>query len=291
MISIVTPTFNRAHLLPRMIESILHQTFKDWELIIMDDGSTDTTQEVIAGYKDNRIKFFENENSGAADKRNRGVEKSKGEYVVFLDSDDEVKENWLKEFNRCLEDERAEIACCGMEKYNSKGELILTKLPFKYSALYGGVEGYFLAGTFIIKKTIFQAIGGYDVKLRSGHHTDFLLRLTKFFKGRRISIVNIMKPLVKIHVHEGMKIRSDHKAVLFGTLDLIEKHEEIFAKNRNDYQDYLSVAAVNAFRAGENTLGKKLIFKAYKLNPLQIKNLLRLVAANFSLLRRRVWEI
>ncbi len=291
MISIITPSFNRAHLLPRMIESVLNQTFNDWELIIMDDGSTDNTREIIATYEDERIRFFDNENSGAADKRNKGVEKANGEFIIFLDSDDEVKENWLKEFSWCLKKENTKIVCCGIEKFNSKGELIQTKLPFKYSALYDEVEGFFLAGTFIIKKNIFQSIGGYDTRLKSGHHTDLLLRLVQFLNGTSVRIVNIMKPLVKIHVHEGMKIRFDHKAVLSGTLVLINKHEKIFAKNRGDYQDFLNVAAVNAFRAGENTLGKKLIFKAYKLNPLQIKNLLRLVAANFSFLRRKVWKV
>ena len=73
MISIITPTYNRAHLLPRMVDSVLNQTYKQWELIIMDDGSTDNTREVIEGYGDLRIKYFRGINTGASTKRNEGV--------------------------------------------------------------------------------------------------------------------------------------------------------------------------------------------------------------------------
>jgi glycosyltransferase involved in cell wall biosynthesis len=86
--SIILPTYNRAHFLPKAIESILAQTFKDWELIIVDDGSTDNTKEVVTGYTDPRIKYIYQENQERSAARNNGIAQAHGEYICFLDSDD-----------------------------------------------------------------------------------------------------------------------------------------------------------------------------------------------------------
>ena len=94
--SIIIPTYNRANLISISIESVLKQTFTDFELIIVDDGSTDNTSEVVGNYTDNRIFYYKkvNEERGAA--RNYGIKKSCGEYVNFLDSDDFFDANHLE---------------------------------------------------------------------------------------------------------------------------------------------------------------------------------------------------
>lgn len=91
LISCIMPTFNRAHLLPRAIESMIIQTYPHWELVIVDDGSQDNTNYIVRKYiqKDNRIKFFKNPGKGASAARNYGIIKSKGEWIAFLDDDDE----------------------------------------------------------------------------------------------------------------------------------------------------------------------------------------------------------
>jgi len=90
-ISVITPTYNRSHLLPRVWESLQKQTFKDFEWIVIDDGSTDNTQEVIRSFKDPRIVYVRlPENRGVNAARNRGIAESKSPYLVFLDSDDEL---------------------------------------------------------------------------------------------------------------------------------------------------------------------------------------------------------
>lgn len=93
VISVVLPTYNRAALLPRAIESILNQTFKDFELIIIDDGSTDETPAVLKKYaaQDKRIRLLRNEqNCGISCSRNRGIEAARGQYIAPMDSDDEA---------------------------------------------------------------------------------------------------------------------------------------------------------------------------------------------------------
>jgi glycosyltransferase involved in cell wall biosynthesis len=95
LVSIILPTFNRADLLPRAINSVLAQTYPHWELIIWDDGSMDKTEEIVRSYKDGRLKYFYDDNHGVAYACNRAIEASHGKYLAFLDSDDEWSEDIL----------------------------------------------------------------------------------------------------------------------------------------------------------------------------------------------------
>lgn len=86
--SVILPTYNRAHFLPKAIESVLGQTFADWELIIVDDGSTDNTKEVVAAYADSRVVYHYQQNQERSAARNNGIKQARGVYICFLDSDD-----------------------------------------------------------------------------------------------------------------------------------------------------------------------------------------------------------
>ncbi len=101
--SIVIPTYNRAHLIGKSIESVLNQTFSDFELIIVDDGSTDNTCEVVAGYNDSRIKYIYQKNTERSAARNNGIRNSLGLYVCFLDSDDYFLAERLKSLRGYIE--------------------------------------------------------------------------------------------------------------------------------------------------------------------------------------------
>ncbi len=89
-VSVIIPTYNRAEYVTKAIDSVLAQTYTDYEIIVIDDGSTDNTKEVLLPYMD-RIRYIYQENAGASAARNRGIKASKGEWIAFLDSDDE----WL----------------------------------------------------------------------------------------------------------------------------------------------------------------------------------------------------
>lgn len=95
--SIIIPTYNRANMLSGAIESVLNQTFDDWELIVVDDGSTDATKQLVASYigKDKRIKYIHQENAERSAARNNGITNALGNFICFLDSDDEFAEDHL----------------------------------------------------------------------------------------------------------------------------------------------------------------------------------------------------
>lgn len=87
-VSVIVPTFNRRNFLQKAVESVLAQTFPDFELLIVDDGSTDSTERYCAGLRDARIRYFRQENRGVSAARNHGIRKARAEWIAFLDSDD-----------------------------------------------------------------------------------------------------------------------------------------------------------------------------------------------------------
>jgi glycosyltransferase involved in cell wall biosynthesis len=90
-VSVIIPTYNRAWCIERAIKSVIVQSFKDWEMIVIDDGSSDNTSDIVSGYlSDSRIHYFHKENGGVGTARNVGIRKAAAEFIVFLDSDDEL---------------------------------------------------------------------------------------------------------------------------------------------------------------------------------------------------------
>ena len=97
LFSIVIPTYNREKIIVKTIQSVLSQTYTNFELIIVDDGSTDNTEKFVRNVKDKRIKFFKKENEERGAARNYGTNKAKGDYITFLDSDDLLYSKYLEE--------------------------------------------------------------------------------------------------------------------------------------------------------------------------------------------------
>lgn len=100
--SIIIPTYNRAEFLSGAVMSILDQGFTDWELLIVDDGSTDNTKAIVNGFKDDRIKYIFQENAERSAARNNGIDNAEGKYICFLDSDDLFERNHLSELHKFI---------------------------------------------------------------------------------------------------------------------------------------------------------------------------------------------
>lgn len=123
--SVIIPTYNRAYSVTDAIDSVLKQTFSDFELIVVDDGSTDNTAEVVKAIaeKDQRVRYIYQQNAERSAARNKGIELAKGKYLCFLDSDDLFLKNHLYEFHRILVEQGVPIAMlvCGVVYPNSNG--------------------------------------------------------------------------------------------------------------------------------------------------------------------------
>lgn len=116
MISIVVPAYNAANTIDRAIKSVLQQTYSDWELIIVDDGSIDNTISILKRYKDKRIHLIEQNHLGPGAARNRGIDEARGEYVAFFDSDDVIRSDYLQILYDLSESNNADISMCSYRK-------------------------------------------------------------------------------------------------------------------------------------------------------------------------------
>lgn len=144
LFTIVIPTFNRAKLLKKAIQSVIDQTISDWELIVVDDGSTDATKEIVTKFEEENILYIFQEKKERSVARNKGIEKASGRYVCFLDDDDYFLENHLEKFNQFLikRDFPEIILRSGYSKVFENGRIIQTpnfniqqhKNPVNFSA-------------------------------------------------------------------------------------------------------------------------------------------------------------
>lgn len=183
-ISVIIPTYNRSNYLLEAIGSILNQSSKDFEIIVVDDGSTDNTREVMNKYNRN-IRYFYQENKGVSAARNTGAANSKADYILFLDSDDTLALGALKRFGDIISANSSYKIICGTALKNKSFrvnniDFLKTKQwalnDFFESTLRGKV---LLMGQFVISKTFFNEIGGFKEDLIYGEDWEFLLRLSK----------------------------------------------------------------------------------------------------------------
>lgn len=129
-VSIIIPAYNVEEYIRKCIESIEHQTYQNYELIIIDDGSTDRTSEIIreASNTNHKIKLFHGGHQGVSNARNIGLDHACGDYITFVDSDDFLCDNYLEELVNWIEQEHADIAICGTNDISEDGKIIKQSL-------------------------------------------------------------------------------------------------------------------------------------------------------------------
>ena len=146
-IAVIIPLYNKENFIKKTLESVLNQTFTDFEVLVIDDGSTDQSFEIVSQFSDERIKLFQQENKGAASARNLGIEKATGELIAFLDADDYWFPNHLEELFKLYSD----FPNCGMYgsrylmKISGNKTIKTTYLPSVKQDFRGVLTDYFLA--------------------------------------------------------------------------------------------------------------------------------------------------
>ena len=195
LVSVIIPTYNKSQYLREAIKSVLNQTYKNIEVIVVDDGSTDNTKEIVESFNDSRIIYIFQENKGPAIARNTGIKKAQGEYIAFLDSDD----LWLKEKLEKQVDfmeKNSEIGLLGTGCYEvtDKGKIIGKKIfPIKNKILQKDLIKYnsFIQSSVMIRKEVFDKVGLYDKSFRESEDYELWLRIAENYK-----IANLAEPLV-----------------------------------------------------------------------------------------------
>jgi glycosyltransferase involved in cell wall biosynthesis len=193
LISVITPTFNRAHLLGDTIESVLLQTYIHWEMIIVDDGSTDQTHELVQSYNDPRIIFHTFDHSGNYGVvRNRGLKLCRGELVAFLDSDDTWSSNKLSHLVEIFALQAASAFI--LHNVNLIGnttvqppELADRHGEFLFQDLIHEKNIVFYPSAFAFKKEILKSVLPLNEQMPTGADHDFILRMSSAFRGSFIN--------------------------------------------------------------------------------------------------------
>ena len=275
MFSIVTPTYNREDLVQTTIKSIQAQTYTNWELIIVDDGSTDNTEEVLKPYlEDKRIQYIKKKNTGQAHSLNTGVGYAKGEFIVFLDSDDEAYNNWLEVASKNIKEDTG-ILCVGAIRKFADGTVIQEGLT-QYTFYNETQKLKFTCGSLFMRRNIFLELGGYDAGMRSNIQTDLGYRLINYFRSSPLKAVGVEEYLVQINIHNGERIRTNWQKRTEGGIQFLNKHYKfIYDNNKKEIANLCSTIAFSNYKLKKRKQSVKYLIKAIKHNPLRGINYIR----------------
>src|SRR5919205_3439354 len=167
LVSVVIPCYNQAHFLAEAIESVLEQTYPHFEIVVVDDGSTDNTSEVASGYyPSEKVRLLRQENKGLSAARNRGLAESRGEYVVFLDSDDRLLAEALEVGVGELESHPGCAFVWGRCRFVAADGSPLLRLEQERVEGDPHIEllraGPILVPAVVYRRSIFEVVGGFD---------------------------------------------------------------------------------------------------------------------------------
>lgn len=196
IVSVIIPAYNRSSTISRSIESALAQTFHDFEVIIVDDGSTDQTCEVVRNFGDERIRLVcHDRNLGAAAARNTGMKAATGKYIAWLDSDDEWLPEKLKIQLDALEHAAPDQRACytAYERIEQNAARIYIPQPVDYRKLFLGCDQA-PGSTLLFDRMMLNEIGFIDSSLRRYEDWDWLLRYCSKYR-----LLAIETPLARVH--------------------------------------------------------------------------------------------
>ncbi|MCU0397127.1 MAG: glycosyltransferase [Cyclobacteriaceae bacterium] len=239
-VSIILPTHNRAHLLPRAINSVLNQTYPNWELIIVDDGSTDNTKYIIDKFNDRRIKYIQlKSNVGAPEARNIGMVQAKGDFITFLDSDDEYYNNKVEKQLKLFRDSSIPnlgVVSCGRHDFRNK------KKYFEWTPTYRGnilkpllSKRKIGSGTpfLMIKRVIVDEGIFFDPDMPAGQDYDFLVRVCL-----KYNFDFVEESLVKVHHHSGERVYNHERAILAFELQY-KKYRYLLLQDKSVHERFI----------------------------------------------------
>lgn len=266
-ISVIMPAYNHQKYVGAAIESVLAQTVTDFEFIIIDDGSTDSTAKVIQGYHDDRIRFVRQENADAYNVLNRGLTMASGKFIAILNSDDiyhrERLEVLLDSANKGGAvffftgvtgiDGRSQPLCDSNHPW-LKGYGMLEELHRRSSNL---LQVFFLGNfavttsNFFFERGVVERIGTFN-PYRYAHDYDFLLRVLKCYGQPRVK--RVPEKLLDYRVHSRNTLKENYGRVFFETCEIIVKHMPDFMCCDED-RELVSAALLPTLRRAGNVVG------------------------------------
>ena len=278
-VSVILPTFNRARELPRSIYSVLSQTFSDFELIVVDDASSDDTSEVVASINDSRIRYERLvANVGGAEARNVGIRKARGEFIAFQDSDDEWRCYKLEKCVSILRNDRSLIGV--FSAFWQIRDRAVRYMPvvnppsspenFQEALIRANFIG---TPTAVVRAESLMKIGGFDPEMPRYQDWDLFLRLSGIgYLGF------IEEPLVLSYCTVG-SISTNQAAHKDALIKIFQKNREMIEKNSALKADWLHRIGDAQLQLGEVKSGRKKILQAVILRPLNLRYIVKALFA------------
>lgn len=270
-VSVVIPTYNRAHLLGRAIKSVLDQTYTDFELIVVDDGSTDGTSEVVKSFNDSRLRFIRTEpNRGASAARNTGIQAAQGEYIAFNDSDDEwlpqKLEKQVKFFEENARNGHLGVVLCELIRITPQAEQYVVVKPELINVNDLLVRLYCQCGTpgFLLKRAVVKTELYFDESLPAYQDWDLLARMSRICE-----VESVHEPLFRVYQHQENRIWTSRSA-LNGRLLLLKKYDnelQALPKLRNYHHKFIGL---RYYDYGEMNEARRYFRSAIKAYPWDI---------------------
>lgn len=178
LVSVIVPCYNYAHYLGEALDSVLAQTYSNWECIIINDGSPDNTEEVALGYceKDRRFKYFYKENAGHSSARNYGIRHSSGNYILPLDADDKIDENYLKKAIEIIENrEDVKLVTGQVQHFGDVNE----RFTMPVYTLRSYLVVNYISISSLFRRTDFEAANGFDETMLGFEDWDLFIKILK----------------------------------------------------------------------------------------------------------------
>jgi len=275
-VSVIIPTYNRAHLIGRAIKSVLNQTFQDFEIIVVDDGSTDNTREIVKSFVDKRIRYYYHEkNKGYPEALNKGLNLARGSYIAFQDDDDE----WFPEklYRQMMIFKNAKkktgVVYSGFWKIKDGKKLYIPSTHVIQKE--GNIHEELLKGNFIgmptsiVKRECFDKVGMFDTTISCLQDWDLWIRISKYYEFKYIP-----EPLVISYYTSG---GVNEKPIFVGVNVLnfiINKYHEDFNKHKKILSKHYFSIGLNLCLNNNFEKGRNYLIKAINIYPYNIKYLL-----------------
>ncbi|PYS49191.1 MAG: family 2 glycosyl transferase [Acidobacteria bacterium] len=284
LVSVIIPTYNYAHFLSEAIQSVCDQTFRDFEIIVVDGGSTDNTREVVDRFG-SRVRYIYQENLGPIVARNTGIEAARGEYLAFLDADD----YWLPqklERQVALMNERPQVALVysTIYQFESKSGAIVGEYPVSKCRQGHVLRDLYLScfvpsPTPMVRKSVLTEVGCFDESIRYGSEDwELWMRV-----AARYELAFVPEPLAMYRYHASHRSKEGYLKREQQTLEVIEKAarlfpEELGSLRRRKLSMYLEDVGWYLMRQGERAEGLARLKRAIRCAPWRRRPYVLLVA-------------
>ena len=256
--SVIIPLYNKETLVKNTLESVFKQSYVDYEIIIVNDGSTDDSLEVIKKLKTEKIKIYETKNYGVSAARNFGIQQANGDYLAFLDADDYWYPNYLEEINLLIKKHSKEFVFSTAinlqnNKINYPASYSIPDFNHQVINYFKGskIQSLLSSSSTVIHQSVLDTTGLFDSNLISGEDTDLWIRIglqynIVFSKKICVNYINIENSLSNTHFDSNTKCRFENYEEIEKTnidlkkfLNINRFSLAILSKRAKDYKNYL----------------------------------------------------